>query len=224
MADSYVRKNLQSIENSLKPYGAQLLPVTKTFGTEVIALAYAEGYRCFGENRVQELLPKYEALPKDIEWHLIGHLQSNKVKYIAPFIGLIQSVDSEKLLAEIDRQANRCGRTIRCLLQVYIAREETKFGWAPEEVLEWVKAGKFRNYAHVEITGLMGMASNSSDTDLVRAEMKGLRQLFDQLKNHAEPGKLDMKTLSMGMSSDYQIACEEGATLVRMGSAVFGQR
>lgn len=219
-----IQNNIQAIENQLAPFGTKLLPVTKTFGTEAILEAYKAGYRQFGENRVQELLPKFESLPKDIEWHLIGHLQSNKVKYIAPFIGLIQSVDSEKLLAEIDKQAQKCHRKIPCLLQVYIASEETKFGWDPIEVMDWVNGKEFEKYPNIQIKGLMGMASNSTDRSFVKSELAALKALFDALKLLAVPGKLEMEILSMGMSSDYLLAAEVGSTLVRMGSAIFGTR
>lgn len=219
-----IREKLQAIENQLKPFGTKLLPVTKTFGTAAIMKAYEAGYRAFGENRVQELLPKVEELPKDIEWQLIGHLQSNKVKYIAPFISLIQSVDSEKLLAEIDKQAARVGRVIPCLLQVYIAKEESKFGWDPAEITTWATNREFKKYPNIRVTGLMGMASNSTDLQLVRKELKGLKVLFDQLKEFQTPDRFEMTVLSMGMSNDYMIAAEEGSTLVRMGSAIFGGR
>lgn len=218
-----IRKNLKDIENQLQPFGTSLLPVTKTFGNEYIMAAYAAGCRKFGENRVQELVSKYEALPKDIEWHLIGHLQTNKVKYIAPWIGLIHSVDSEKLLAEIDKQAARNNRKIPCLFQVFIATEETKFGWNAHELMEWLLEGNLVRYPHVEIKGVMGMASFSDDKNLIRKELRNLKQLFDSLKTLEIPG-VEMRILSMGMSSDYLIAAEEGSTLVRMGSAIFGHR
>ena len=219
----HVRINLQSIEKELARYGTKLLPVTKTFGIELIQEAYSQGYRAFGENKVQELVPKYEALPKDIDWHLIGHLQSNKVKYIAPFIGMIESVDSEKLLAEIDRQAGKNNRKIKCLLQVYIATEESKFGWSPEELIEWIARNNLPQYQNVKIEGLMGMASFSENENLVRSEFQTLKKLYNELKNH-QTDNLEMKTLSMGMSGDYQIACEEGSTSVRMGTRIFGRR
>lgn len=220
---NFVKLNLQAIENELAPFGTTLLPVTKTFGPDLILKAYEAGHRAFGENKVQELVPKYEALPKDISWHLIGHLQTNKVKYIAPFIGMIESVDSAKLLAEIDKQAARCQRIIPCLLQVYIATEETKFGWDVAELQEWLATNALEHYAHIRIEGLMGMASFSSDAGKVRAEFRSLKALFDQLKK-TETDRFQMNTLSMGMSGDYRIACEEGSTLVRMGTAVFGKR
>lgn len=219
----HVRINLKRIEKQLKPFGTSLLPVTKTFDPDLIAVAYQYGYRAFGENKVQELLPKYEALPKDICWHLIGHLQTNKVKYIAPFIGVIESVDSEKLLEEIDKQARKNKRIIACLFQVFIATEETKFGWSPDELTEWLSAGSLSKYPNVKIEGLMGMASFSENKNLVRREFQTLKLLFDELKT-IESSQLQMNTLSMGMSGDYLMACETGSTLVRMGTAVFGKR
>lgn len=219
-----IEKNIRAIENQLAPFGTKLLPVSKTFGIEAIRAAYDVGYRQFGENRVQELVPKFEALPKDIEWHLIGHLQSNKVKYIAPFIGCIQSVDSEKLLSEIDKQSARHHRIIPCLLQIHIAREETKFGWNAEEVHNWIQTNGHLKFNHIRIDGLMGMASNTPDLELVKKEFQGLKNLFEELKKFEQGEKFQMKTLSMGMSGDFLIAAAEGSTLVRMGSAVFGSR
>ncbi len=219
-----VRKNIELIENQLKPFGTRLLPVSKTFGPDLVLEAYKAGHKSFGENRVQELIPKYEALPKDIEWHLIGHLQSNKVKYIAPFIAMIQSVDSEKLLAEIDKQAAKCGRKIPCLFQVYIADEETKFGWDIAEIQAFYQNDGLKNYPNVEIKGLMGMATFTENEVQVRAEFKKLKALFEELKSYNQKGKTEMEILSMGMSGDYLWAAEEGSTLVRMGSAIFGKR
>jgi pyridoxal phosphate enzyme (YggS family) len=224
MSHPQVIKNIERIENQLNAFGTELLPVSKTFGPELILEAFEAGKRKFGENKVQELLPKYEALPKEIEWHLIGHLQTNKVKYIAPFISLIQSVDSEKLLAEIDKQAARAGRIIPCLLQVFIAGEETKFGWDAAELQSFYQNQGLKKYPNVWIKGLMGMASFSEDESLVRSEFRGLKKLFEDLKAYNEEGKSEMKILSMGMSGDYLWAAEEGSTMVRMGSAVFGNR
>jgi pyridoxal phosphate enzyme (YggS family) len=224
MLQTDVRKNLEKIENQLSAYPSQLLPVSKTFGVERILEAYQEGYRAFGENRVQELVPKFQALPKDIEWHLIGHLQTNKVKYIAPFIGMIQSVDSEKLLAEIDKQAFKVGRKIACLFQVYISNDESKFGWEASELLQFYESDKLKDYANIEIQGLMGMASLTEDEERVRSEFKLLKSLFEQLKAFDHFSNSKMKTLSMGMSGDFLIAAQEGSTLVRMGSAIFGGR
>jgi pyridoxal phosphate enzyme (YggS family) len=224
MIEPDVRKNLQSIENDLAPFHARLLPVSKTFPPEIIQKAYEAGYREFGENKVQELLEKKEALPSDIQWHLIGHLQTNKVKYIASFVHLIHSVDSEKLLAEIDKQAAKAGRVVSVLLQVYIAKEETKFGWDAHELTAWFKENGPSRFPNVRILGLMGMASNSSDLEQVRSEFRSLKNIFDSLKQETSFPNVEMTELSMGMSGDFRIACEEGSTLVRMGSSVFGTR
>jgi hypothetical protein len=221
---SAIGKKLQSIEKELSPFETRLLPVSKTFPSEAILDAYEYGYKSFGENRVQELLPKFEALPKDIDWHLIGHLQSNKVKYIASFISLIQSVDSEKLLVEIDKQALKAGRQISCLLQIYIANEETKFGWEPEEVIQFYQTGRLAEFKNIQIKGLMGMASNTSDQAQVRSEFRKLKGLFDALKAFDILPNSKMETLSMGMSGDYLLAAAEGSTMVRMGSSIFGAR
>lgn len=221
---SEVMKNIQAIEKELSPFKTKLLPVSKTFPVEKILEAYQYGYKAFGENRVQDLLPKFEAMPKDIEWHLIGHLQSNKVKYIAGFIHLIQSVDSMKLLQEIDKQGFKHGRKINCLLQVYIASEETKFGWDPEEVRSFYASNEVSEFNNIEINGLMGMASNSDDEVLVRSEFQKLKDLFDELKQFDHLANSKMETLSMGMSGDFKIAAETGSTMVRMGSSVFGSR
>lgn len=219
-----VAENLKKIESELSSYPTLLLPVSKTFPPDLILEAYAYGCRQFGENRVQELTAKYEVLPKDIEWHLIGHLQTNKVKYIAPFVSLIQSVDSLKLLSEIDRQAEKCGRIIRCLLQVFIAREETKFGFDPDEVRQLFRSGALGSFKHVQIDGLMGMATHTPDEAQIRAEFRLLRELFDELRSFDGLCPSNMEILSMGMSSDYLIACQEGSTMVRLGSSVFGSR
>jgi pyridoxal phosphate enzyme (YggS family) len=186
--------------------------------------AYNEGQRLFGENKVQELVPKYEELPKDIEWHMIGHLQSNKVKYIASFINMIHSVDSIKLLEEINKQGLKSNRTISCLLQVHIAEEETKFGFSPEEVLQFLESNGPSEMNNVTVSGLMGMATLTDDADQVRREFKGLKDLFEKLKTSPLPAGVAMKELSMGMSGDYKIAIEEGSTLIRVGSAIFGER
>jgi hypothetical protein len=224
MMESDVRKNLQLIESDLSGFSARLLPVSKTFPAERILPAYEAGYKDFGENKVQEIIAKKEELPSDIRWHLIGHLQSNKVKYIAPFIYMIHSVDSEKLLMEINKQAEKCNRLIPCLLQVFIATEESKFGWSPEELLAWYQSDGPSRFPFVSIQGLMGMASNSPDENQVRKEFRSLKALFEQLKAYDSLANSEMKELSMGMSGDFRIACEEGSTLVRMGTAIFGTR
>lgn len=216
-----IAENLRTLRQQL-PAKVTLITVSKTKTNEAIMEAYNAGQRDFGENRVQELLPKYEALPKDIRWHLIGHLQGNKVKYIAPFVHMVHSIDSEKLLAEVDRQAAKCNRVVPVLLQVFIAQEETKFGLSFEEVHSVLqRAGEFPN---VRISGLMGMATNTDDEAQVRNEFHLLRQLHDGLRvQHPELAGNNWQ-LSMGMSSDWRIAVEEGSTMVRVGSSIFGSR
>lgn len=217
-----VKNNIERFTQSL-PAHCRLIAVSKTQPIEKLQEAYAAGQRLFGENKVQELTEKFEALPKDIEWHMIGHLQSNKVKYIAPFVSLIHSVDSVKLLTEIDKQARKNNRVINCLLQVHIAAEETKFGFSAEEILEAIQSGQLEGFDHVRICGLMGMATFTDDHTQVRSEFKGLKALFDQVKT-LQRGNVSMEELSMGMSNDYKLAAEEGSTLVRIGTAIFGER
>ncbi|MBI3218460.1 MAG: YggS family pyridoxal phosphate-dependent enzyme [Bacteroidetes bacterium] len=217
-----IKSNIKLVNDSLQK-GCRLIAVSKTKPNEQLLEAYEAGQRLFGENKVQELEAKYQSLPKDIEWHMIGHLQSNKVKYIAPFVALIHSVDSVKLLEEINKQGKKINRVIPCLLQVYIAKEETKFGLNEEEVLDLVN--HFPNhFTHVSIQGLMGMATLTDNQDQIRAEFKSLKNLFDQLSQQALPPSIIMKELSMGMSADYQLAMAEGSTLVRVGSTIFGER
>lgn len=186
--------------------------------------AYTYGQRAFGENRVQELVAKHEALPKDIEWHMIGHLQSNKVKYIAPFVALIHSVDTGKLLEEINRQGARADRVIPCLLQVHIAEEETKFGFSREEVEALMSSDKWKDLQHVRVRGLMGMATFTDNADQVRREFRGLKGLFEKLRSCELPAAVSMDELSMGMSGDFRIALEEGSTMIRVGTKIFGTR
>jgi pyridoxal phosphate enzyme (YggS family) len=207
-----IKRNIESITSGLRP-GCRLVAVSKTHPPELIREAYDAGQRIFGENKVQEMVAKYEVLPKDIQWHLIGHLQTNKVKYIAPWVSLIHSVDSPKLAEEIDKQGKKAGRVIPCLLQVHIATEETKFGFDRVELLNFIKTFKPMN---VSIEGLMGMASLTDNTDQIRKEFKTLHDLFIEIGN--------LKELSMGMSGDYKIAMEEGSTMVRIGTAIFGKR
>ncbi len=217
-----IKNNIEKFTQTL-PAGCRLIAVSKTQPLEKITEAYAAGQRLFGENKAQELTAKYESLPKDIEWHMIGHLQTNKVKYIAPFVQLIHSVDSFKLLAEIDKQAKKVSRTIQCLLQVHIAREETKFGFSGSEVLEMLQSEQFQTLKNIRVCGLMGMATLTDDVAQIRNEFKGLKTLFEKIKALQIPS-VSMKELSMGMSSDYTIAVEEGSTLVRVGTAIFGER
>lgn len=218
-----IKKNIASLKQQL-PVHCTLVAVSKTQPADVIMLAYEAGHRIFGENKVQELVTKHESLPTDIQWHMIGHLQSNKVKYIAPFIHLIHSVDSFKLLAEINKQAIKAERTIQCLLQIHIAKEETKFGFSEAEVLELLHNDSLQKLSSVRITGLMGMATNTSDSDQVRDEFRTLKKFYDLLRSMPLPANMEMKELSMGMSGDYKLALEEGSTMVRIGSAIFGER
>jgi len=205
------------------PSHVQLVAVSKTYGIDVILDAYNEGVRVFGENKVQELVPKAEALPKDIRWHLIGHLQTNKVKYIAPFVEMIHSVDSFKLLQEIQKQALKNNRTIKVLLQFHISNEETKFGFNPENLDMLLKEEIWNQIPNVQICGVMGMASFSEDMNQVRNEFKSLKNIFDTLKK-SQLFSDSFKEISMGMSGDYKIAVEEGSTMIRVGSALFGKR
>lgn len=202
---------------------AKLIAVTKTKPVSLLREAYEAGSRRFGENKVQEMVDKQPQLPHDVEWHLIGHLQTNKVKYIAPFVTLIQSVDSLKLLQEINKQAAKHGRIIDCLLQIYIADEETKFGLSPDEAEALLNAPELDQLVNVRVIGLMGLATNTDDESQIRREFRGLKQLYDKLATDQRP-MINFRELSIGMSGDYQIAVEEGSTMVRIGSAIFGSR
>ena len=217
-----VKNNIEKFTQTL-PAGCRLIAVSKTQLVEKIQEAYAAGQRLFGENKAQELTTKYEALPKDIEWHMIGHLQSNKVKYMAPFVHLIHSIDSLKLLMEIDKQAKKVNRVLDCLLQIHIATEDTKFGFSDSEVLETFQSDQFKSLKNIRITGLMGMATLTDNQAQIRQEFKSLKVLFDKIKGMQLPS-VEMKELSMGMSSDYKIAVEEGSNMVRIGSLLFGRR
>jgi pyridoxal phosphate enzyme (YggS family) len=215
-----IASNLAQIKSTLHD-GVELIAVSKTYPPEALMEAYVAGQRHFGENRVQELTEKHEYLHKDIRWHMIGSLQRNKVKYIAPYIHLIHSVDSIELLDEINKHASRNHRIISCLLQVYIATEETKHGFLPEEILQLFKKKEQEDYPNAHIIGLMGMASFTNNEDQVRAEFRVLKSLYDTLNSEHHAG---LNTLSMGMSGDYRIAMEEGSTMVRLGSSIFGVR
>ena len=210
--------------NELKPYSCQLVPVSKTKPNSDLMIAYEAGNKIFGENKVQELVEKHETLPKDIEWHYIGHLQRNKVKYIAPFVRLIHAVDSERLLREINKQAKANDRIIDCLIQLDIASEETKFGISLDELKALPKAIIWQDAQNIRIVGLMGMATNTSDMVQVREEFRTVRVALEELKALKLPEQFDLKELSMGMSGDYKIALEEGSTMVRIGSDIFGAR
>jgi pyridoxal phosphate enzyme (YggS family) len=219
-----IKSNIKDLLTELHGSKAKLIAVSKTQPIEKIKEAYESGQRLFGENKAQEMMAKHEALPKDIEWHMIGHLQTNKVKYIAPFVSLIHSVDSEKLLEEIDKQGKRVGRILPCLLQVHIAREETKFGFDPEEVTDFLLGSACAALKNIKIVGLMGMATFTEHEEIIRKEFQSLRKLFEALKERKLPSNASMEELSIGMSSDYKIAMQEGSTLVRIGTAIFGER
>jgi pyridoxal phosphate enzyme (YggS family) len=219
-----IADNIKNLNKEIKPSKAKLIAVSKTKPAEDVQEAYDAGQRVFGENQVQELVEKYEKLPKDIEWHLIGHLQTNKVKYIAPFISLIESVDSLKLLQEINKQAEKNSRVIDCLLQVYIADEETKFGLSYDELIELLRSPEYIELKNVRIVGLMGIATNTDVEKQINDEFHELRVLFDGIKVSFFRKDEYFKELSMGMSSDYKIALEQGSTMIRVGSTIFGQR
>ena len=214
-----ISENLFKIKSSL-PEAVTLVVVTKTQPIEKIMEVYAAGHRIFGENKVQEMLDKYESLPKDIQWHLIGHLQSNKVKFIAPFVSLIHSVDSLKLLQEINKQAQKNNRIINCLLQIYIAKEETKFGFDFGEAEKLLLSEEYKQLKNIKIVGLMGMATNTADQDQIRKEFQSLNTFYKKLQAQGFP----IHILSMGMSSDFTIAIENGSNMIRVGSSIFGKR
>ena len=212
-----ISDNLKSILSKL-PKSVTLVAVSKTKPNAAIMEAYDAGHRVFGENKVQDMIAKSEELPSDIQWHMIGHLQTNKVKYIAPFVSLIHGVDSLKLIKEIDKRAAQNNRIIDCLLQIHIAEEETKFGLSDIEATQVLAYAK--HLKNVRIKGLMGMATNTRDESIVRNEFAGLKELFLKFQSVSK----DLQIISMGMSNDYEIAIEQGSTMVRVGSAIFGQR
>lgn len=218
-----IADNLKQVVAEL-PQGVRLVAVSKFHPNEAIEEAYQAGQRIFGESKVQEMTAKYESLPKDIQWHFIGHLQTNKIKYMAPYVAMIHGIDSYKLLAEVDKQAAKAGRIIDCLLQLHIAQEETKFGFSPEECREILEAGEWKSLSHVRICGLMGMASNTDDTGKIDREFCYLSNFFTTVKNTWFTDSPAFRELSMGMSHDYQHAIAAGSTLVRIGSKIFGER
>jgi len=219
-----VKENLINLKNTFINPSCLLIAVSKTNPASVIKEAYEAGIRDFGENKVQELVEKHTQLPKDIKWHMIGHLQRNKVKYIAPFIHMIHSVDSLRLLQEIDKQSEKNKRIISCLLQVHIAKEDTKFGFNEEELESLLVSEDIHQLKHVKICGLMGMATFTEDENQIRTEFSFLKSIFDELKKRNLPDNFNLKELSLGMSGDYLIAQEEGSTMVRIGTAIFGER
>jgi pyridoxal phosphate enzyme (YggS family) len=219
-----IADNLLKYKKELDESGVKLVAVSKYQDTNAIQEAYDAGQRIFGENIVQEMVEKESLLPKDIDWHLIGHLQTNKVKYIAPFVKLIESVDSLKLLIEINKQAAKNNRTIDCLLQIYIADEDTKFGLGYDEAIELLRSDEYLEMKNVRIVGLMGIASNNAPEKQTSDEFTELKVLFDGMKVSFFRKEDSFKELSMGMSADYKLAVDEGSTMVRIGSSIFGKR
>ncbi len=217
-----IKTQLAQINSSL-PSAVSLVAVSKTKPVEMVLEAYRAGQRRFGENKIQEMQFKFEALPKDIEWHFIGHVQRNKVRFLAPFVSLIHGVDSLKLLVEIDAEAAKNNRKIDCLFQIFIASEDSKFGLNPTELKDILVSDIFKGLQNVRIVGLMGMASFTENIGQIKAEFEGLKNVFDELKNH-KTDNFELQILSMGMSGDYQIAVDCGSTMVRIGSAIFGGR
>lgn len=214
---------LSSIKAEL-PKQVRLVAVSKYHPVEMIQEAYDAGQRLFGENHVQEMTQKYALLPKDIEWHFIGHLQTNKVKYIAPFVSLIHSVDSLKLLKEINKQAEKAQRIIPCLLQIHIAKEETKFGFSFDECREMLRQDEWKNLKNGQLCGVMGMGTFTDNVDQVRSEFHSLKDFFDEIKENVFSDNPSFREISMGMTDDYPIAIEEGSTLIRIGTKIFGKR
>ena len=214
-----IKDNLNQIKSEL-PERVTLVAVSKTKPNEDILEAYEAGQRVFGENKVQEMVQKWEDLPKDIDWHMIGHVQRNKVKYMAEFVSLIHGVDSPRLLKEINKQAKKYNRVIPCLLQIHIAEEDTKFGLDKAELEELIESDAFKAMENIKIVGLMGMATFTDDENQVSKEFAQLKSMFNDLKTKLD----DITILSMGMSGDYQIAIEEGSNMVRIGSSIFGAR
>ncbi|MCQ2076292.1 MAG: YggS family pyridoxal phosphate-dependent enzyme [Bacteroidaceae bacterium] len=217
-----IKHQLEQVLDDL-PDEVHLVAISKYHPNEAILEAYNAGLRVFGESHVQELIQKQPALPQDIQWHFIGHLQSNKVKYIVPFISLIHSVDSMKLLNEINKQAQKCGRIVDVLMQIYVAQEETKFGFSKEELIETLSS-LTPDHSNIRIRGLMCMATNTLNETLIRSEFHYAHTLFTEIKQRFFTHNDSFDQLSMGMSDDYHIAIEEGATMVRIGSRIFGQR
>ena len=218
-----IQNNLTEFLNKIPPE-IKLIAVSKTKPVEIINEAYIAGQRIFGENKVQELVDKQVQLPKDIEWHYIGHLQRNKVKYLAPFISLIHAIDSFRLLAEVNKQGVKNNRIIKCLLQFHIASESAKFGLNYNEAVELMENDIYKTFKNVEIVGVMGMATYTDNEEQIRSEFKLLRSYFEKLKKDYFINSLSFKEISMGMSDDYQIAIEEGSTMIRVGTKIFGKR
>lgn len=215
--------NIKNIKDSI-PENVKLIAVSKTHSSEVIMEAYQAGHRIFGENKVQELIIKKNQLPSDILWHFIGHLQTNKVRQLIPFTDLIHGVDSWKLLETIDKESNKINKTANCLLQLHISDESTKFGFYEDELMDLLSSGKINQLKNVNICGLMGMATFTDNENKIRTEFRNLKRIFDQIKSDFFFENPTFKELSIGMSDDYIIAIEEGSTMIRVGSAIFGKR
>ena len=220
---SHITAEIHRITAEL-PTGVRLVAVSKFHPIEALQEAYDAGQRVFGESKVQEMTMKHEALPKDIEWHFIGHLQTNKIKYMAPYVALVHGVDSFKLLAEIDKQARKAGRIIPCLLQIHIAQEETKFGFTTDECRTMLDEGRWRTLDHVRIAGVMGMATNTDDEGQIASEFRTLADFFHEMKDTHFGHDDAFREISMGMSDDYPLAIRHGSTLIRVGSRIFGER
>lgn len=218
-----ISTNLKQVLEEL-PKGVRLVAVSKFHPNEAILEAYRAGQRIFGESKVQEMNTKHDSLPADIEWHFIGHLQSNKVKYIVPYVSLIHGIDSFHLLAEVDKQAAKAGRIIDCLLQIHIAQEETKFGFSPDECRQMLAKKQWQALTHIRLCGLMGMATNTDNMNQVQQEFASLHDLFNEIKTTWFTNAPWFCELSMGMSHDYHEAIQAGSTLVRVGSHIFGER
>ncbi len=219
-----IAASLKTLWAELAPFNAKLVAVSKTKPNKDLLEAYEAGNRVFGENKVQELVAKAESLPTDIEWHFIGHLQRNKVKYIASFVHLIHAVDSLKLLKEINKQGRKLDKIINCLLQVHIAQEEAKFGFNAQELIAAITSEEIKTLSHIKITGLMGMATNTQNKAQIKLEFAELHSLYKEVKQLNLPQNIKMNELSMGMSGDYKLAIAEGSTMVRIGSSIFGLR
>lgn len=218
-----IQSNIQELRQHI-PSDVKLVCVSKFHPAETVMEAYDAGERIFGESRVQELVQKQPELPADIQWHFIGHLQTNKIKFIVPFVKLIHGVDSRKVLNEINKQAEKADKITACLLQVHIADEETKFGFSEEELIDLISGNELQNLHNVQIAGLMGMATFTRDENQVRKEFRSLKILFDKIKSEYFSNDEAFCELSMGMSQDYQIAIEEGSTMIRIGTSIFGER
>lgn len=218
-----IKEHIERLRQEIPP-GVKLVAVSKFHPVDMIREAYDAGQRVFGESRVQELVSKKDLMPDDVEWHFIGTLQRNKVKQIAPFVSMIQSLDSERLMFEIEKQAASCGRIIPCLLQIHIAEEETKLGFSPEECRKFLAEGKWRSCPHVQLAGVMGMATFTDDESRIRGEFRLLKSLFDEFKVQYFPDQESFREISMGMTGDYPIAIQGGSTMIRVGTLIFGMR